>query len=157
MDLSLDDSVSCLCLTDLAAIELKLLRLLSVEPTKLEGLKPNPKTSRSACETMCVRLAARGWLELESEIVRVAITRKGLFLLDRDLASRSVTPDEFLLLRSLEKKVLGLDEMAAKVPLADRPRLIRELADRGFVRITKTQVVAVWLTEAGRDCLSSDD
>jgi hypothetical protein len=149
VDLSLDDSVIYLCRTELSAIELKLLRLVSVEPTNIEDLKPNPKTSRSACETMCINLAARGWLLLETEILRVAITRKGLFLLDRDLASRSVTPDEFLLLRSLEKKALGLAEMAAKVPLADRARLIGELADRGFVRITKTQVTMVRLTVAG--------
>jgi hypothetical protein len=153
VDLSLDDSVVYLCRTELSTIELKLLRLVSVEPMPIEDLKPNPKTTRSACETMCIKLAARGWLELESEIVRVAITRKGLFLLDRDLASRSVTPDEFLLLRSLEKKALGLAEMAAKVPLGDRARLIGELADRGFVRITKTQVTMVRLTAAGRDCL----
>jgi hypothetical protein len=150
---SSSDPIPNLGLAELSAIELKLLRLLSVEPMPIEDLKPNPKTTRSACETMCIKLAARGWLELESEIVRVVITRKGLFLLDRDLASRSVTPDEFLLLRSLEKKALGLAEMAAKVPLGDRARLIGELADRGFVRITKTQVVSVRLTAAGRDCL----
>ncbi len=148
MDLLPDDSVPYLCLSGLSAIELKLLRLLSDEPTNIDDLKLNPKTTRSACESICTKLAAQGWLLLESEILRVAITRKGLFLLDRDMASRSVTPDEFLLLRSLEKKSLAPAEMSAKVPLDDRPRLIGELADRGFVRITKTQVVAVRLTAA---------
>jgi hypothetical protein len=142
---------------DLSPIELKLLNRLLEDPLRpIESLKPNSRISNRGFAELCSGLVARGWVVAEWAIARVAITRKGLFLLDRDMASRPVTPDEFLLLRSLQQKSLAPDEMAAKVPLADRPRLLTELADRGFVTITKRQLVALQLTDTGRQQITCE-
>ncbi len=129
-----------------------LLRLLEHPPqyrSPISKIKPNPKTSASERDKACKNLCSQGLVDYEEEIIRYGITAAGKSLLSLDTSTLPVTPDERHLVQAAATQV-ATPGMAKKVPANARQRLLRQLVDRGLVKIHKTQIKEVWLTAQGQ-------
>jgi predicted transcriptional regulator len=135
-----------------------LLRLLEHPPQyrcRISQIKPNAKTSASERDKACKNLCSQGLVDYEEEIVSYGITAAGQSLLNLDTSILPVTPDELILLKVAATK-RATPGTASKVPANSRQRLLRQLVDRGMVKIHKTQIKEVWLTAQGKTFLCQE-
>lgn len=137
----------------LSPTEFKFLLRLLEHPPQYRGpiskIKPNPKTSASERDKACKNLCSQGLVDYEEEIIRYGITAAGQALLSLDTSTLPVIPDERHLVQAAATQV-ATPGMAKKVPASARQRLLRQLVDRGLVKVHKTQIKEVWLTAQGQ-------
>ena len=129
-----------------------LLRLLEHAPhyrSPISKIKPNANTPASERDKACKNLCSQGLVDYEEEISHYGITAAGKSLLSLDTSTLPVTPDERHLVQAAATQV-ATPGMAQKVPANARQRLLRQLVDRGLVKIHKTQIKEVWLTAQGQ-------
>lgn len=137
--------------------ELKfLLKLLGCENYrgKIVELKPNSSTSAADRDRICESFAGQGIVEYESQIYRISLSPPGKTLLKLDTTSLPVTPDELKILRGCQgSKGTTLVSSISSVPKDSRQDLIRNLAERGMLKIAKEAIKDVWLTVQGKQYL----
>ena len=129
-----------------------LLRLLEHPPqyrSPISKIKPNANTPASERDKACKNLCSQGLVDYEEEISHYGITAAGKSLLSLDSSTLPVTPDERHLVQVAATQV-ATPGMAKKVPANARQRLLRQLVDRGLVKVNKTQIKQVWLTAQGK-------
>ena len=97
-------------------------------------------------------LGSQGLVEYISEVAKFAIAPPGKTLLSLDTTSLPVTPDELKLLKAC-KGTMTPGKLGKKVPVGDRQNLIKSLADRGMLKISKTAMKEVWLSAQGKQFL----
>lgn len=138
----------------LKAIELKFLRKLLEQGGRIDiaNLSPNEKTPATKRDRICEKLADIGLVNYDSEIARFTISPPGRVLLTLDTTSLPVTPDELNLLRAC-KGSMSPGQLISKIPVGDRQRLIRDLAERRMLKVRSVAIKEVWLTASGRDFL----
>ena len=142
----------------LKVIELKfLLKLLGCEGYrgKIAELSPNSKTKAAERDRICQDLGSDGWVEYDSEISRFAIAPAGKTLLGLDTTSLPVTPDELNVLKAC-KRSMTPSELGRKVPASDRQNLIRNLTERGMLKISGTAIKEVRLSATGKQRLLNE-
>jgi hypothetical protein len=136
----------------IAPRQLKLmLRLLSYPNYRapLDKLKFQANITLPERVRLCQDLRERGWLDFQQEIQNFTLAAPGQVLLKLDSRSLPVTPDERLILEASHKNLLTLEALPPKVPADDRLRLVRNLVDRGLLKVKKYQITDVWLTPTG--------
>ena len=139
-------------LIDLKTIELKFLRRLLEQGGRsdIANLSPNEKTPAAKRDRICKKLAAQGLVNYDSDVAKFTISPAGRMLLTLDTTSLPVTPDELTLLRGCRGS-MAPGQLSSKIPMGDRQRLIRNLAERRMLKIRSVTIKEVWLTEIGRD------
>ena len=144
---------------DLTSIELKFLLQLLGRPhyrASIKKIRPNPKTSAAKRDKICLQLCSKGLVDYTYEAQQFAITPAGFTLLNLDTTSLPVTPAELWTLRSCVNRSITPREIHRKVPVNERQQMIRNLEQRGLVKVTKTQLKEVWLTQLGQNYLRYD-
>ena len=144
---------------DLTSIELKFLLQLLGRPhyrASIKKIRPNPKTSAAKRDRICLQLCSKGLVDYTYEAQQFAITPAGFTLLNLDTTSLPVTPAELWTLRSCLDRSITPREIHRKVPVNERQQMIRSLEQRGLVKVTKTQLKEVWLTQLGQHYLRHD-
>lgn len=144
---------------DLTSIELKFLLQLLGRPNyraSINKIRPNPKTSIAKRDRICLQLCRKGLVDYTYEAQKFAITPAGFTLLNLDTTSLPVTPAELWTLRSCAERSITPREINRKVPVNERQQMIRNLEQRGLVKVTKTQLKEVWLTQPGQYYLRHD-
>ncbi len=142
-------------MASIKTIELKfLLKLLGCDDYRgrVTDLSPSSKTSAAERDRICESLGAQGLVEYVSEVARFAIAPPGKTLLSLDTTSLPVTPDELKLLKAC-KGAMTPGKLDKKVPVSDRQSLIKSLADRGLLKISKNTFKEVWLSAQGKQFL----
>lgn len=142
----------------LKAIELKfLLKLLGCEGYRgnITELSPNSKTKAAERNRICKDLGSDGWVEYDSEISKFAIAPPGKTLLGLDTTSLPVTPDELNILKACEGSMTP-GKLGKKVPASDRQTIIRNLAERGMLKISETTIKEVRLSAKGKQRLLNE-
>ncbi|PZO19397.1 MAG: hypothetical protein DCF25_08495 [Leptolyngbya foveolarum] len=139
---------------DLKTIELKFLRRLQEQGGRsgIANLSPNEKTPAAKRDRICKKLASLELVHYDSEVSRFTISPAGRVLLTLDTISLPVTPDELNLLKAC-KGSMAPDQLSSKIPMGDRQRLIRGLAERRMLKVRSVAIKEVWLTASGRDFL----
>lgn len=144
---------------DLTSIELKFLLQLLRSPNyraPISKIRPNPKTSAAKRDKICLQLSSKGLVDYTYAAQQFAITPAGFTLLNLDTTSLPVTPAELWTLRSCAERSITPQEINRKVPVNERRQMIRNLEQRGLVKVTKIQLKEVWLTEPGQYYLQHD-
>ncbi|MBE9077278.1 hypothetical protein IQ241_08210 [Romeria aff. gracilis LEGE 07310] len=142
---------------DLSPAELKfVLRLLGYPGyrTAIAQLRSSPQNT--AADRICRRLGELGLVDYTSEIVRFAIAPAGRMLLGLGTTSLPVTPSELWILRSCQSGAIRPEEIHRKVSSLERLALVRNLDQRGLVKIKKIDIKEAWLTAAGQQFLRQD-
>lgn len=137
---------------ELTAIELKfLVRLLAHDAyrTRISQIKPNAKTSARDRDRVCMQLCSKGLVDYTHEIVQFGLTPAGRTLLNLGTTSLPVTPDELYTLKAAEHQPVVPGKIK-RVSSRDRQRIICNLEDRGLLKVKKTQLKEVWLTQQGK-------
>jgi hypothetical protein len=137
---------------DLATIELKFLfQLLGCTNYRspLKAIKPNPKTVDRERDGICRKLGQKGLVDFQEEIKQFAITSPGKTLLKLDTTSLPVTPDELLILKACVEQPISPQDLPQKLPEPNREPLIQALAQRGLLKLRKSEIQEVWLTAQG--------
>ena len=145
-------------MTSLKTIELKfLLKLLGCEGYrgKITELSPNSKTKAAERNRICESLGSDEWVEYDSEISKFAIAPPGKTLLGLDTTSLPVTPDELAILKAC-KGSMTPSGLGKKVPASDRQNIIRNLAERGMLKISGTTIKEVRLSAKGKQRLLNE-
>jgi predicted transcriptional regulator len=119
-------------------------------------MRLNTKTSPSERDRVCRTLGSKGLIGYHEDVKQFSLTPAGRTLLTLDTSVLPVTPDELLVLRTGAKKMGTPGEVPKKVPSDSRQQLIRNLEQRGLVKVQKTQLQEVWLTPAGERYLRED-
>lgn len=138
-------------MTSLEAIELKfLLKLLGFENYrgKISGIKPNAKTTPLKRDEVCESLGAKGLVDYDTEVAKFKLTSHGKTLLSLDTTSLPATPDELAVLRAC--KGIMTPGKLRKTPVDARQQIIKDLAGRKAVEITKIEIKEVSLSAQGR-------
>ena len=137
---------------ELKTIELKFLRKLLEQGGRsdIADIKPNEKTPAAKRDRICKNLATLGLVAYNSEVARFTISPAGRVLLTLDTTSLPVTPDELRLLKAC-KGSMSPGQLSQKIPVCDRQRLIRVLADRKMLKIRSVAIKEVWMTAEGKD------
>lgn len=140
---------------ELKTIELKFLRKLLEQGGRsdISSIKPNEKTPATKRDRVCKKLASLGLVAYDSDVAKFTISAAGRMLLTLDTTSLPVTPDELNLLRACRGS-MAPGQLSSKIPMSDRQRLIRELADRKMLKIRSVAIKEVWITNQGRDIIS---
>ncbi|NJM98766.1 MAG: hypothetical protein HC800_17850 [Phormidesmis sp. RL_2_1] len=128
-----------------------LMKLLGYEDYRstITKLSPNSQTKPTERDRICRELTASGLVEYDRQITNFSIAPPGKTLLNLDTTSLPVTPDEQKVLRACAKasttpgKILG-------VPADMRQDLIRNLEERGLLKVTKEAIKEVRLTPQGK-------
>ena len=138
--------------SELKTIELKFLRKLLEQGGRSEivHLSPNEKTPVVKRDRICKKLAAQGLVDYSGDVAKFTISPAGRMLLTLDTTSLPVTPDELTLLRACRGS-MAPGQLSSKIPMGDRQRLIRGLAERKMLKIRSVAIKEVWLTAQGRD------
>ena len=141
---------------ELSAIELKFLQRLLERGGRsdIADIRPNEKTPAAKRDRICKKLAALELIAYDSEVARFTISPAGRVLLALDTTSLPVTPDELYLLRACRGS-MAPGQLSSKIPMSDRDRLIRTLADRKMLKIRSIAIKEVWITAQGRDVVSN--
>ncbi len=145
-------------MSSLKTIELKfLLKLLGCEGYrgKITELSPNSKTKAAERNRICEALGADEWVEYDNEISKFTIAPPGKTLLGLDTTSLPVTPDELTILKAC-KGSMTPSKLGKKVPVGDRQNIIRNLADRGMLKISETTIKEVRLSAKGKQRLLNE-
>ncbi len=148
-------------MTSLKTIELKfLLKLLGCEGDrgKITELSPNSKTKAVDRNRICKDLGSDEWVEYDSEISKFAIAPPGKTLVGLDTTSLPVTPDELTILKACNdaKGSMTPSKLGKKVPASDRQNIIRNLAERGMLKISETTIKEVRLSAKGKQRLLNE-
>lgn len=141
----------------LEPIELKfLLKLLGYEDYrgKISAIKPNSKTKAPERNKVCKGLMSKGLVETESDVARFTIAPPGRTLLSLDTTSLPVTPDELIVLKDCKGSMTP--GKLRKIPADSRQQMIRDLAERGMLKITDTTITEVWLSAQGKQFLRDE-
>jgi len=144
-------------MASLETIELKfLLRLLKFENyrSKIADIKPNSGTKLSERVRICNKLTSKGLVEYASDITKFKLAPPGKALLSLDTTSLPVTPQEMELLQACKETMTP--GKLKKTPASDRQRLIRNLDERGMLKITETKITEVWLSTQGKHFLAHE-
>ena len=141
--------------TKLRTIELKFLQKLLEQGGRsdIANIRPNEKTPAAQRDRICKKLASLELVAYDSEVAKFTISAAGRVLLTLDTTSLPVTPDELNLLRAC-KGSMAPGQLSSKIPMGDRQRLIRGLADRKMIKIRSVAIKQVWMTTKGKDMLS---
>lgn len=142
-------------MTSLRPAEVKfLLKLLGCGDYqgKILELTLGSKTSTAEYGRICKSLQSQGLIEYDSEITRFTIAPPGRTLLLLDTTSLPVTPDELKLLKAC-KGSMTPESVGSKIPENTRQQMIKGLADRRLLKITKSAIKEVWLTTKGKQFL----
>ncbi|WP_050765789.1 hypothetical protein [Synechococcus sp. PCC 7335] len=145
-------------MTSLGAAEVKfLLKLLGCDnyQVSVSELSPSSKTSLAEYSRICESLKSKGLVNYSSEIARFTIAPPGRTLLALDTTSLPVTPDELKVLRAC-KGSMTPESLGSRVPDNAKQQLIRNLAERRMLKITKSVIKEVWLTTEGKQFLCHD-
>lgn len=128
-----------------------LLRLLGCPGyrSSLSNLKFQANLSPSEKVDLCHSLQSQGWIDFQQEIQSFTLAAPGEVLLKLDSRSLPITPDERSILVASRKTILSLDSLPPTAPPRDRVRLVRNLVDRGLLKVKKYQITEVWLTQTG--------
>jgi predicted transcriptional regulator len=144
-------------MSSLKTVELKfLLKLLGCEGYrgKISALTPNSATKAAERDRICEVLGANGTVAYDSQVGSFKLAPAGRTLLSLDTTSLPVTPDELKVLQACQKqKGLMTPGKLSNLPTAVRQDLIRRLAERGMLVITKEVMKEVWLTAQGKQFL----
>lgn len=141
----------------LEPIELKfLLKLLDKEGHRgsIAELQPNSKTSAAKCDRICKSLAEKGLVDYDSEIFRFTLSAPGRMLLSLQTTSLPVTPDELKLLRTC-KGSMTFAKLGNCVPEVMRRQLVETLVDRKLLKVVKSTITEVRLTDLALAYLKS--
>lgn len=136
----------------LSAIEWKVIDHLVVQPSAraaIAAVQPNPKTTQQARDRICLRLFNWGLLDYAYRVTQFAISPSGRLLLNLQTTSLPLTPLELWTLQACRSRGISPDRLA-RVPEADRQRVIRHLAARQLITVKKQQILEVWLTSVGQ-------
>lgn len=130
-----------------------LMKLLGCEKYrgKIAALSPNSGTKSPERDNICKGLGAQGIVEYESQVASFAIAPPGKTLLTLDTTSLPVTPDELKVLKACNGNTTP--GKISGVPSNVREDLIRNLAERGMVKIKKESIKSVWLSAQGKQFL----
>ena len=141
---------------ELKTIELKFLRKLLEQGGRSDilSIRPNEKTPATKRDRICKNLSSLGLVAYNSEVARFTISPAGRVLLTLDTTSLPVTPDELRLLRAC-KGSMRPGQLSQKIPVGDRQRLIRALAERKMLKIRSVAIKEVWITAQGKEVVSS--
>lgn len=142
----------------LKVIELKfLLKLLGCKGYrgKITELSPNSKTKAAERNRICQDLGSDEWVEYDNEISKFTIAPPGKTLLGLDTTSLPVTPDELTVLKAC-KGSMTPGKLGKKVSASDRQNIIRNLAERGMLKISETAIKEVRLSARGKQRLLSE-
>ena len=120
----------------------------------ISELSPNPKTPATKRDRICQTLAESGFVEYDSEIFRFTLAPAGRVLLTLQTTSLPVTPDELKLLRAC-KGSMPPAKLGTSVPANARAQLIMALVDRKLLKVVKTAIATVYLTEKGKQFLQA--
>ena len=145
-------------MASLKPVELKfLLKLIGCEgyTGRISALSPNSKTKASERNRICEHLGADGYVEYDSQVSNFTITQPGKALLNLDTTSLPVTPDELAVLRSC-KGSMTPSKIGSQIPSNSRQRLIQNLAERGLLKVTKSTIKDVRLTDKGKRFLRDE-
>jgi hypothetical protein len=143
----------------LTPVELKfLLRLLGAPGYRLPivEIKPNAKTLSTERDRICMSLCSKGLVDYTSEVTRFAIAPAGRTLLNLDTTSLPVTPMELWTLQSCRTAAITAGKINARVPAADRQRLIHNLEGRGLVTIQASRLKEAWVNARGQQFLREE-
>ena len=140
---------------ELRTIELKFLRKLLAKGgrSNISEIKPNEKTPAVKRDRICKKLASQGLIAYDSDVAKFTISAAGRMLLTLDTTSLPVTPDELYLLRAC-KGSMAPGQLSSKIPMGDRQRLIRGLAERKMLKVRSVTIKEVWLTPYGSAVVS---
>lgn len=144
-------------MASLGAIEQKfLLRLLKFKDyhSKITDIKPNPGTKLSEKFRICKKLASQGFVEYDGDVTRFEIAPPGKALLSLDTTNVPVTKDELSVLRACKGSITP--GKLRKIPASDHQQMIRNLAERGLLKITDTKITEVWLSTQGKHFLANE-
>lgn len=144
-------------MSSLKPVELKfLLKLLGCEGYrgKIGELKPNGATSAAERDRICKDLSAKGLVEYDAQVGSFSLAPPGKTLLTLDTTSLPVTPDELKVLKAFHNKGGSMTPgKLSVIPADSRQDLIRNLSDRGMLKITKEAIKDVWLSAQGKQFL----
>lgn len=141
------------------ALELKFLLQLLMFPNyraPISRIRPNVKTTAAKRDRLGQQLGQKGLVDFDVTVTRFVLTAAGRTLLTLDRTVLPITPDELLVLRSCRGGSVTVGQIQAKVPKDQRQRLVNGLAQRGLVKITKSHIGEVRLTDAGQRFLEAD-
>lgn len=141
-------------------VELKfLLKLLAFPDYRapVSQITPNAKTSPSERDSICRTLGDRELIAYSTEVTEFSITPAGKAL----LALKTSLPIAEIELQLLKAGAAGLTrptEIAAKTGISPsiQQTTLENLAKRGFIKIEKTKIQDVWLTERGAEYLTDE-
>lgn len=145
-------------MTSLKAAELKfLLKLLGRDgyKGKISKLSPSSKTSAADRNRICEALSAKGLVDYMSEVARFSIAPPGTTLLGLDPTNLPVTSDELAALKAC-KGSMTPGKLGSKIPASSRQQIISSLADRGLLKVTKSDIKEAWLTAQGKQFLRDE-
>jgi len=117
-------------------------------------IKPNLRTKAAERDSICRELCDRGLVDCDDRVLRFRATPAGKALLALDVQRLPVSEDEVELLRagrdaSADVKDLDLPDDRAQAALA-------RAVDRGFLKVEKTKIETVWLTQRGLEYLRDE-
>jgi len=96
---------------------------------------------------ICRQLQAKGLLNFREDMIRFGLTVTGKTLLTLDTSVWPVTPDQLLVLRSCIHGRIGPQQIHRRVPVDQRQRLLRQLAQKRLIVIYQTAIVELELAE----------
>ncbi|MBP0001536.1 MAG: hypothetical protein J7641_21525 [Cyanobacteria bacterium SID2] len=120
----------------------------------ISQIKPNNRTKAAERDRICLALCDRGLVDCTSEIVQFRIAPPGNALLRLDVDRLPITSDEIRVLKacseaSVSPKDLDFDPESCQI-------VLHKLAERGFIKVEKTKIDDVWLTQRGLDYLRDE-
>ncbi|MEM6713657.1 MAG: hypothetical protein AAF622_01145 [Cyanobacteria bacterium P01_C01_bin.147] len=110
---------------------------------------PLSQLSAARRDRLWRQLQEKQLVDFEVVVTRFGIAAAGRTLLQLDTSVLPVTPDEKYVLQSCHDHSIHPDQICHKVPSAQRPGLIVDLAQKGLIRITQQHLGEIWLTAAG--------
>ncbi|PZO19398.1 MAG: hypothetical protein DCF25_08500 [Leptolyngbya foveolarum] len=147
-------------MASLKAIELKfLLELVNFDDyrSKITKIKPSSKTPASERNKACKELLSKGFVENSQEILKFVTAGPGKDLLSKDSDSLPVQLDpKELVALEVGAKESSPGQLGKKVPAEERQVLLRNLAERGLIKASKTAINEVWLSAQGKQFLREE-
>ena len=144
-------------MASLKTIELKfVLKLLGFENyrSKISTIRLNKATKASDRDKICQALTSKGYVEYDSNITKFKIAPPGKSLLSLDTDSLPVTSTEMEVLKACKGTMTP--GKLTKVPADERQHIIRNLDERGMLKITDTAITEVWLSTQGKQFLAEE-
>lgn len=135
-------------------LELKfLLELLGFPEYRapVSKIKPNPQTKADQRDSICRNLSDRELVAFSFEVTKFTAAPPGKSLLKLDMPGLPVSPEELAVLQACADGEITPSQTGLAVE--KQQPVIQGLAQRGLIKVLKTQIKDVWITERGQQYL----